>query len=179
MLPVNVRVSAQVEGVAAPVSLTTAASAALELERRIQLKGNYYLPDAAVLPPLYQASASIGFAPGRNHVTFEYDQPLAAVEEDRGYFRDGRMVSDFFYVLWPLKEWSRTKDFSIDLRIDVERVPPSWWRRTFGHPVNVACGNIRGRRAQIAGKLVYRTVIGDPFPDFLNCRIGDDDRVHE
>ena len=69
--------------------------------------------------------------------------------------------------------------FSIDLRIEVERAPPSWWKRVFGHPINVTCEDIRGQRAQIGGQLVYRATIGDPFPDYLECDIGDDDLVHE
>jgi hypothetical protein len=43
----------------------------------------------------------------------------------------------------------------------------------------VSCRDLRGQRAQVGEQLVYRATTGDPFPDYLDCRIGDDDLVHE
>ena len=178
ILPVNVRVSARKGTSVVPVSLTSAASDLAEFRRRLAV--DYY--EFSILrsaPALYRASATVDFVAGRNQVTFEYDQSLAATETDYGYFHAGRMVRKLLYVLWPLKEWSRAKDFQIGLSIEIDRAPPSWWKRTFGHPTNVSCRDFRGQRSQVGDQLVYRATIGDPFPDYLDCQIGDDDLVEE
>ena len=179
ILPENARVNGRLGTIPVPVSITSAANVAEEIERRLRLRQLYLAPDAWPMASTFRATASVTLQGGRNQVTFEYDQPLGARERDYGYFHEGRMVQHCFYVLWPLKEWSRAKDFAIDLRFEVDRKPPSWWKRTFGHPTNVSCRDFSGQRAQVGGQLVYRASIGDPFPDYLDCEIGDDDLVEE
>jgi hypothetical protein len=90
ILPVNVRVSARMGTSVVPVSFTSAASGLEEFRRHLDL--DYY--EFSILPPapdLYKASATVDFVAGRNQVTFEYDQSLAAIETDYGYFHAGRM----------------------------------------------------------------------------------------
>lgn len=179
ILPVNAPVTARLGQAVVPVSVTRAEAAGHVINERLRLNYLYVLPDDRPMPPSYQATASVELRPGPNQLTFEYDQPLGARERDYGYFHDGRMVQHCFYVLWPLREWARGKDFAIDLRFEVDRPAPSWWKRTFGHPLDVSCRDVHGQRAQVAGQLVYTAKIGDPFPDYLNCKIGDDDLVRD
>ena len=178
VLPVNVQVGARMGTTPVPVSFTSAADHFDEYRRRLDLDPSH--PDGSQpAPALYKAEAIVDFAAGRNEITFEYEQTLAATEEGYGYFHDGKMVRNLTYVLWPLAEWTRAPDFTIKLRVEVERAPPSWWKRTFGHPTNVRCGGLSGQRAQVGGQLVYTATIGSRFPDYLYCRIGDDDRVSD
>jgi len=179
ILPVNARVTARVGQAPAPVALTRAEVTGSTINERLRLDQLYVVPDGRPMPPSYQATASVELRPGPNQITFEYDQPLGFLERDYGYFHKGRMVGHCLYVVWPLREWARAKDFAIDLRFEVDRPPPSWWKRTFGHPLNVSCDKVHGQRAQVAGQLIYTAKIGDPFPDYLDCEIGDDDLVHD
>jgi hypothetical protein len=179
ILPVDARVNGRLGTIPVPVSITSAANAANDIEERMRLRQLYLAPKDWLMSASFRATASVGLQGGRNQITFDYEQPLGAREDDYGYFHEGRMVQHCFYVLWPLKEWSRAKDFAIDLRIEVDRKPPSWWKRTFGHPTNVRCRDVSGQRAQVGGQLVYRATLGDSFPDYLHCTIGDDDLVHD
>ncbi len=179
ILPVDARVSARVDQARVPVSLTRADVAGVAIAERLRLRDHYMVHDPYPMPPSYQATASVELRAGPNQITFEYEQPLGAYERDYGYFHNGRMVLQCFYVLWPLREWARARDFAIDLRFEVDRPPPSWWKRTFGHPLNVSCDRLRGQRAQVGGQLIYTAKIGDPFPDYLDCEIGDDDLAHD
>ena len=43
----------------------------------------------------------------------------------------------------------------------------------------MSCDRLRGPRAQVGGQLIYTAKIADPFPDYLDCEIGDDDLVHD
>jgi hypothetical protein len=175
ILPVASPVTARVESTPTSPVVAPADRWSAEIDRRLRLRDRYILPDQATLPPLYQASASVDLVAGRNPITFEYDQPLAAIERGHGYFSNGRMLPEFFYLLWPLKEWSRGRAFALDLTVDVARPPASWWRRTFGHPVEVACDAIKGTQQQRGDRLVFTARLSDQFPDVLHCRIGESD----
>lgn len=179
ILPVDARVTARVDQARVPVSLTRAEVAGGAIAERLRLRDHYMVHDPYPMPPSYQATASVELRAGPNRITFEYEQPLGAYEHDYGYFHKGRMVLQCFYVLWPLREWARAKDFAIGLRFEVDRPPPSWWKRTFGHPLNVSCRDVHGQRAQVDGQLTYTAKLGDPLPDYLDCQIGDDDLAHD
>ena len=171
MLPIETHVTARIGA----VSVSPVVTPIPDKTGRDYLKKHYIVSDDGVIPPLYMAKAWVDLVTGSNQIIFEYDQPLAAREIGYGYFSDGRMLPEFRYMLWPLKEWRRAKGFAIDVRIEVGRQPPSWWRRTFGHPVAVACDQVVASQKQEGAELVYRARLGDSFPDTLYCRIGEDD----
>jgi hypothetical protein len=176
MLPVAAAVTARAGNAPAAVAVATADPAAADLDRRLKLRDHYLVPDDQPLPPLFRATVALPLSAGRNELTFEYDQPLAALERGHGYFKKGRLVSELYYLLWPLKEWTRAPDFAIELALEIDRSPPSWWQRTFGHPTDVSCGpQVPGTRAQVGGQLLFRARLGAQFPDVLTCQIGEDD----
>ena len=173
LVPVKARVTGRIGAAPGVVTVAAGDSALPALEKRVDL-GSHYLVRDERLPPLYRATVSGNLTAGRNQIVFEYEQPLGAKERGHGYFKKGSMEPEFFYLLWPLKEWTRARDFAIDLRVEIDRVPPSWWKRTFGDPADVTCGNeVAGRGEQVGGQLIYRARLGDPFPDALHCRISD------
>lgn len=133
------------------------------------------------VPPLYRAAFDSALREGRNTVAVRYSQPLGGEEVDYGRSRTGRMVRRFRYEAWPLREWSRSPGFRIELAIGVERPAPGLWARLFGHPLSVACltsdpasPSVAGRLAQKGNRLWLEAELGPSFPDRLTCYIGDE-----
>jgi hypothetical protein len=178
MLPAEAPVSVRIGQSPATVVVAKSDSLLKDLDKRFGFHQYFFLPDSFPLPPLYRATATLSLVAGRNKVTFEYVQPLASIEADYGYFKKGRKVRKIFYLLWPLKEWRRGRDFKIDLTIEIERPAPSWWQRAFGHPTDIGCMlDVAAQRVQAGTKFIYQSQIGGSFPDILDCRIGDDDLI--
>jgi hypothetical protein len=172
ILPVEAHVIARLGSAAAIPAVTSVEPISRDLSERLKLPQTNLFNGAKELP-LYRASVAPDFPAGINKMSFEYDQPLAAIERGYGYFSKGVMVPEFRYVLWPLREWARASDFAIDLRVEIEHEPPSWWKRTFGHRGGIACDDVPGKAEQVGSELVFRARIGEPFPDILRCQIGE------
>jgi len=172
VLPVDMAVAARVGSTSAPTTVTRLNAPPPGFNQRLDVRHEYSLADGAPLPPLYQAVARVSFAPGRNQASFSYEQPLGAVEIGHSYFHKGAMVPRLLYVLWPLREWKRAPGFTIALRIEMDREPPGWWTRTFGHPATVGCEQFEGQQAQVGPRLVYTATLPDNFPDYLQCDVG-------
>jgi hypothetical protein len=172
VLPVETGVTAVVGGTAVPTVVKRLRALPSDFEQHLDLRREYMLPDAAALPPLYQASVRVSFVPGRNQVSFSYEQPLGAVESDHSYFHDGTMEPRLLYVLWPLREWKRAPGFAMALRIAMDRELPGWWKRTFGHPATVVCEGLKGQQAQVGRQLVYTAALSEDFSDYLRCWVG-------
>lgn len=172
VLPVDTAVVARLAGTSMPASVTRLDGPPPSFTKRLDLRREYMLPDAQPLPPLYQAVAPISFGRGNSQISFSYDQPLGALETGHSYFHEGRFVPRLFYVLWPLREWKRAPGFTIALRIEMDREPPGWWKRTFGSPPEVYCHALRGEQIQVGRQLVYTATLTEDFPDYLQCSVG-------
>lgn len=143
-------------------------------------------PPAARLP-IYQATVVGVVDAGANTLAFEYEQPLGAEEIGHGYSQEGRMVQEFAYALWPIREWRRAASFHIDLSVQMPRASPSWWKRWFGATRDVGCvtttdfgaskAEVTESRSERAGRLRYDARLTGPVPLRLDCMIGDDDLV--
>ncbi|HXU60554.1 MAG TPA: hypothetical protein VN962_02565 [Polyangia bacterium] len=172
VLPVDMAVAARVGSASAPTTVTRLNAPPPGFNQRLDVRHEYSLPDGEALPPLYQAVARVSFAPGRNQASFSYEQPLGARESEYSYFHDGTMIPRLLYVLWPLREWKHAPGFTIALRIEMDREPPGWWKRKFGHPAEVYCYGFKGQQTQIGHRLVYTATLSDNFPDYLQCDVG-------
>ena len=172
VLPVDTAVTAAVGSTVVPAAIKRLSAPPPDFAQRLDLRHEYMLPDARPLPPLYEAVARVSFVPGQTRLSFSYEQPLGALEFDRSYFHEGTMVPRLFYVLWPLREWTRTPGFTIALRIEMDREPPGWWKRTFGNPAKVYCHGFEGQQAQVGPRLVYTATLAENFPDYLQCSVG-------
>jgi hypothetical protein len=157
------------------------------LKTVIEKNAGFDYPDAD-RPTIYQATVRAPITVGENALTFEYVQPLGAVERAYGYFTGpGRMVQEFGYGLWPLREWRRSPGFTIDLTVGVPRNPPTRWQRWFGHVKTVGCVTTTEFTLSSPPPVVSREQQGDVFsyhakiageiPIRLDCSIGDDDLV--
>lgn len=129
-------------------------------------------------PPIYRASVTLALHAGRNRLEFKYRQELSLVEARHGYFTKSEFAKRIEYLLGPIKEWRKADDFKIDFEMMIYRKPPSWFERTFGHPITIGC--FLGRPAklkQVDNRLVFQTTFKRSFPDIMECRIGQDDLV--
>lgn len=134
-------------------------------------------------PRLFRAVFQGSLRQGSNTVTVRYSQPLGAEEVDYGYFRKrGRMVSQFRYELWPLREWTRSPGFRVKVAVAIDRPAPGWWKSRFGHPRSVAClwsdttaSMPAGRLEQRGSQLWYEAELGPSIPDRITCFVGDED----
>jgi hypothetical protein len=172
VLPVEAPVTAAVGPGTVAARVTRLNGLPAGFAEHLDVRHEYDVPPATPLPPLYQAAARASFAPGRNQISFSYQQRLGAVELDHSYFHEGTMVPRLFYVLWPLREWTRAPGFTIALTIEMDREPPGWWKRTFGNPAKVSCHGFEGQQAQVGPRLVYTATLSDDFPDYLRCSVG-------
>ena len=132
---------------------------------------------------LFRAGFQSTLREGSSTVTVRYSQPLGAEEVDYGYLKKkGRMVQQFRYELWPLKEWKRSPGFRVELSVAIERPAPGWWKSRFGNPRSVVCltsdpsapvpaGHLEQRGAQ----LWYEAAFGPSIPDRITCFVGDED----
>jgi len=133
--------------------------------------------------PLFRAGFESLLRAGTNTVTVCYSQPLGAKEVGYGYLnKEGRMVRQFRYELWPLREWKRGPGFRVKLAVAIERPAPGWWRRHLGNPRSVTClpggeaaSVLSGRLEQRGGQLWYEAELGPSIPDRITCFIGDED----
>ncbi len=173
LLPGDRPVNVVVGGIGTPAVVSRLGAPPRGFEERLDLRRVYVMGDSSPLPALYQAAAHVRFVLGMNRVSFSYDQLLGAREFGQSYLGKGHLVPHLIYVLWPLREWLRNTGFTIALRIEMDREPPGWWKRTFGHPPDVDCYRIEGQRAQIGDRLVYTATLPDSFPDYLSCWVGD------
>ena len=173
VLPVDTAVTALIGSTKIPAAVTRLNAPPPGFAQHLDLRQEYVLSEVADLPPLFQAVAPISFVPGQNRVSFSYQQPLGAVESGYSYLHDGSMIPRLYYVLWPLREWKRAPGFSIALRIEMDREPPGWWKRTFGHPAEVYCYGVKApQQTQVGRQLVYTATLPDDFPDYLRCDVG-------
>ena len=172
VLPVDTVITAALGSTVVPAAIKRLSAPPADFAERLDLRHEYMLPDARPLPRLYEAVARVSFVPGQNRLSFSYEQPLGAVEFDRSYFHEGTMVPLLFYVLWPLREWTRAPGFTIALTIEMDREPPGWWKRTFGNPAKVYCHDFEGQQAQVGPRLVYTATLSENFPDYLRCSVG-------
>ncbi len=173
VLPVDRPVVATIGHITVGATVSRLDALPSDFAAHLDLRHEYVTPDASPLPPLYQAAVHATFVPGRNRVSFSYEQPLGAHEGAYSYFSSGPMIPRLIYVLWPLREWKREPGFTIALRIEMDREPPGWWKRTFGHPLDVSCDGFNGQTAQVGARLVYTTTLPDTFPDYLSCPVGE------
>lgn len=173
MLPVETAVVATIgPATVRPIVTRLIGGAPPGFAQRLDLRHEYVVPDGDALPPLYQAVTPASFVPGQTRLSFSYRQPLGAHESEYSYFHDGTMIPRLLYVLWPLREWKHAPGFTIALRIEMDRNPPGWWKRTFGHPADISCDQLQGHQAQVGQQLVYTATLTDDFPDYLRCSVG-------
>ncbi len=124
---------------------------------------------------LFQARFRGRLPAGPATIEVRYTQELGMEENDYDYSGPGRFMRFFIYSLWPLKGWTLTPDFVLELTVDIAREPPNWWRRHFGTILSIECRLPGGAANQEGLKLVYRARLGRDFPDTLKCFLGDDD----
>jgi len=171
--------------VASPVTATTngAAGAVQVVPTRPSGPGweNLTADAGTGAAPLFSAAFESAFRAGSNTVSVRYSQPLGGEETGYTYGKAGRMVRRFRYELWPLREWTRSPAFRLELAVAIERPAPSWWARRFGNPRSVNClatnpgTALAGRREQRGGQLWYEAEVGPTIPDRITCYIGDED----
>ena len=133
-------------------------------------------------PKTWEAKFEATLETGDGTITVEYDQPLASTEHDYGYFKShGRMVSDFEYILGPIKDWPMDPGFQIELTVAMPRKAPGWWKRHFGTVQGIACANsnwrvVDGKGEQKGDRYVHTVLLaGRDFPDRISCYLGDED----
>lgn len=68
---------------------------------------------------LYHAEFSAGLIKGVNSIKVMYSQPMNVNETEYGYFTKSRYSTWCEYELWPLKEWKRSKDFTLTITVRV------------------------------------------------------------
>ncbi len=180
LLPVEKEVNAHVGSSAASLRIHSAEEQVTALAKRIDF--GY----AKEKPPLYQAIVKLDLNKGSNEVTFEYNQPLGAMEHGHGYISEGRMLSEFTYVLWPLREWQRSQEFKIDVSVTTDRPRRSLWKFLFGKKKEIGCllegqgqKPLKGVRQQQNQKYIYQAQIISEIPDTLHCYLGDEDLVEK
>jgi hypothetical protein len=184
IIPVPALATARVGNAAGRVSVIQAPAKETTLEKNIFFDYREY-----DRPPCYQATVTAPISVGENTLTFEYLQPLGAFERGYGYFfpREGRMVQEFAYGLWPLREWRRAPDFKIHLTVTIPRMPPTRWQRWFGKTKTIACflrteppqadPHLEPSREQRGNVFWYEADIAGEIPTEVACHIGDDDLV--
>lgn len=172
LLPVNARVTARINDQVTPIELGTASAELPEVDSRVRLHQSYYVSQER-LPPLFKAVALAAVNAGENSLVFEYDQPLGSVERGHGYASKGRAVPDFYYLLWPLKEWRLAGDFELLVRISQQEERRSWWGRLFGRGTVISCLDLDGTASQSGTESVWQARLGRSFPDVLYCRFDD------
>lgn len=174
VLPVASPVTAATNGAAGSVQVVPAKAVGPRWE-------NLPTDTGSEAAPLFSAAFESAFREGSNTVTVRYSQPLGGEETGYRYGKAGRMVQRFRYELWPLREWTRSPSFRLELAVAVDRPAPSWWARRFGNPRSVSClatnpgAALEGRREQRGGQLWYEAGIGPSIPDRITCYIGDED----
>jgi hypothetical protein len=129
-----------------------------------------------ILPRGVEVEASLGQKPLAVEATEVTE--LTPEEAEYGYFVDSRFVHSVQYEVWPIKQWRRSEDFTLDLTVKMKRDEPGWWASTFGTLRGLRCA--LGRRGQVLtsvqedGQLVVRRELRE-LPDRLFCYMGDED----
>jgi hypothetical protein len=171
VLPAGVTVTARVGAAAPPIDATPCPERA-QFNALRSWRGRQ----------LFAARFEGEVAAGTGEIVVTYAQPLSALEHDYGYFSTGRMTREFQYELAPLKEWALAPDFALAFTMTVPREPPGWWKRTFGHPRSLECGDgtghtVAGALTQEAHTLRFaHTAHGRGFVDHLSCAFDDEQR---
>jgi hypothetical protein len=133
---------------------------------------------------------------GENVIEVRYKQPLAAMERDYGYFKDGRFVHAMRYEVWPLKQWTLDAGFELTVKARfVRQEEAGWWARSFGEVPTMACEGVRLDQTKsypepvaskwgvsdedLKGKEVLKQAgyKAGNLPDRVVCRFGDNDLV--
>ena len=134
---------------------------------------------ARARPPA-QARFETALRAGHNEIQVSYRQAHGLQEHGHSYFSKGRFVRHFRYELWPLKEWARAPDFTLDLVVLLPSEPPGYFARRSGRYPVIVCGADenstlpQARTIRSDTQLEYHVRFSE-FPDHLFCRIGDAD----
>jgi hypothetical protein len=95
-------------------------------------------------------------------------------------------VQELRYELWPLKEWTLSPTFRLEVKVTIPRRAPGVWKRWFGKVRTIACHGLDQKTSSpLSGAtldqgrdvLELRAQVVARFPDRLRCRIGDEDLV--
>jgi hypothetical protein len=176
VLPVKAPVTAKFGSASGTVTVAGAPTAtAAEVLEKIPL--NYPMSQRL---PFYEASVEGPLKPGINEVSFEYVQPLGGQGRS-----EASMTRFFHYGLWPLREWKRAKDFSLEFTATLSRPAPSWWQRWFGTVREMDCSfgdrvtldppPLSLRRTQRKDTLWLHARVPLPvIPETISCYIADD-----
>ncbi len=98
----------------------------------------------------------------------------------------GRILYEFTYILWPLREGQRTPMFQIHLAVKADIPRPSLWKRLFRKKKEVGCllegggqRSLEVTREQQDEEFVYQGNIIGEIPDALHYYMGDEDFVEK
>ena len=131
---------------------------------------------------LHEARFQAALTEGQNIIRVEYVQPIALVETGYGYFWDGEFVDTWVYESWPLQEWKRSEDFTLNLTVSTPRAKPSWWARNIGNYTEVACSmwptEFKPTRKDEGGRLWLTGTLTE-VPDRIHCTRGSDEYVSD
>ena len=98
------------------------------IERKINyrdhftVKHNGYLKNwsGGTIEKMYKAKFYGKMIKGKNKIVIRYKQPANIIEEDHGYFISSEYSTSVGYEIWPIKEWKKTDDFSIEVNIKLK-----------------------------------------------------------
>ncbi len=188
VLPDGVPVDARVQGV--PAVVTVAPRVATQTMERWTVAMDWWYRES---DQFHEASFSGHVGTGVNQIEVLYDQPLAAIEGDYGYWKKGRFVFVMRYDLWPLKQWKLAPDFTLEVRARfAPEVPAEWWQRIFSKRQEMRCKSVIKKQQadptsqeleakpyvlEETGELQAATYGASDLPDRLLCRMGDADLV--
>lgn len=172
ILPAQAKIDATVnespvESALSPLSETS------KYRELINQRSHYQLTPSS--DKIYQAKFLGSVKEGNNVIAVRYVQPLSIIEARYGYFVKSRFVSEFVYILGPLKEWKKAANFKINLEVSSPRKKAK--SSIFDKQQSIKCTLPQEKIAYEKDKIIYSSVLGSNFPDLLTCRIGDKDLV--
>jgi len=136
-------------------------------------------PDSDV-QQLFVADFPLTLNAGENQIRVTYTSPVSTDEIEYGYFTTSRWLSSLTYELWPIREWTLSKDFFIDLRVSIERdsslFPGLFGRameiRLFGSAKNGNTEQALATKCEQADNRYFCQTELHGFPDRLHVRMG-------
>lgn len=178
ILPLRAEVEARLGDTRLEVAATEETELTPQEAQSVKQRDSLGYHEEGEVSSLYRARFQAALPAGASTLTLRYRQRVAAREADYGYFVDSRFVRSVQYEVWPIKQWRRSPDFTLELEIRLKNEDPGWWASTFGTLKGLVCvagdqGHVL-RGQQQGDALVLRQALRS-LPDQLVCHMGDED----